>query len=124
MRKDEFYSGVIAGFPATSMPPVRAASVDGPNAGMRHEAGPRQQYREAIEEHRRAAEQGNRAAQEILGLMCLCGPQIYGDAVERDLGEAHRWLWLAAAQGSLVARHLLRRIDPKPAIGAGEPALN
>jgi TPR repeat protein len=77
-----------------------------------------------MQEHQRAAEKGNRAEQEILGLMCLYGPQIYGDAVDRDLAEAHRWLWLAAAQGSLVARHLLRSIDPKPAIGAGQPALN
>jgi TPR repeat protein len=124
MRKDEFHPGATAGLPANSMPPVGAAPTYGSGTSTRHVAGPGQQYREAIEEHRRAAEKGNRAAQEILGLMCLYGPQIYGDAVDRDVAEAHRWLWLAAAQGSLVARHLLDSIDLKPAIGAGEPTVN
>jgi len=62
-----------------------------------------------VQEYRRAAEAGDRAAQEMLGLMYLYGSRLYGNGIKRDTAEAERWLERAAAQGSVLARQLLRR---------------
>jgi TPR repeat protein len=124
MRKDNDYPGINAGFQANQTPPLFAASIYRSGAGKQSETRARHQYREALAEHQRAAEKGIRSAQEILGLMCVYGPQIYGEVLAPDLAEAYRWLWLAAAQGSLVARHVLHSIDPNSATGDGTPTLN
>jgi TPR repeat protein len=72
-----------------------------PNAG--------EMYMNTILEYRRAAQAGNRAAQEMLGLMYLYGSQLYGEGVAKDMAEAEYWLERAAAQDSVLARQLLRR---------------
>lgn len=69
----------------------------------------RDKYMNTVREYRHAAEAGNRSAQEMLGLMYLYGSQLYGEGVVRDLTEAARWLECAAAQGSMLAKQLLRR---------------
>ena len=113
MRKHD--AGAIADLAAHALPPLFAIAGYRASAGTQAEREVRRQYREAVDEQRRAAKKGNRSAQELLGLLCVVAPQIYGEAVERDLAEAYRWLWLAAAQGSLVARQALRRIEPNSA---------
>ena len=118
MRQDECYPGINDGFQANQMPPR------GAGGGTERDPAASQQYRRAMQERRGAAAMGDRAAQEILGLLCVCGPEIYGDAIERDVAGAHRWLWLAAAQGSELARHVLRGLDPASAIGGREPIMN
>lgn len=60
-------------------------------------------------EYRRAAGAGNRSAQEMLGLMYLYGSDLHGEGVPKDISEAGRWLECAAAQGSVLAKQLLRR---------------
>jgi TPR repeat protein len=80
-----------------------------------------------IVEYRRAAAEGNRSAQEMLGLMYVYGSQLYGKGVTRDLREATRWLELAAAQDSVLARQLLRRYvqsSTDRGLGASAPAIN
>ena len=62
-----------------------------------------------VQDFRRTAETGNRSAQEMLGLIYLYGSQQYGEAMGRDIAEAQRWLEMAARQGSMLARQLLRR---------------
>ena len=62
-----------------------------------------------MQDYRRTAETGDRPAQEMLGLMYLYGSQLYGEAIGRDFPEAQRWLEMAARQGSMLARQLLRR---------------
>ena len=113
MRKHD--TGTGTGLPEQALPPLFAIVGYRASAGTQAEREVRRQYREAVEEQRRAAKKGSRCAQELLGLLCVVAPQIYGEAVERDLAEAYRWLWLAAAQGSLVARQALRRIEPNSA---------
>jgi TPR repeat protein len=54
----------------------------------------------------------------MLGLMYLYGSRFCGEGVARDLREAARWLELAAAQGSVLARQLLRRYDPAGTAGS------
>jgi TPR repeat protein len=56
---------------------------------------------------REAGGQGHLQAQEMLGMVLLVGPQLYGDAVQSDRCEATAWLRMAAAQGSIVGRQQL-----------------
>lgn len=51
-----------------------------------------------------AARSGHRGAQELLGLVLLQGPELFGPQVPRDLCTARRWLSEAALQGSEVGR--------------------
>jgi TPR repeat protein len=53
---------------------------------------------------RQAATEGDREAQEMLGLALLIGPTLYGPAVKADRCEATMWLRRAAAQGSEVGK--------------------
>ena len=122
MRKDDFAAATADRFQARPMPPLFGNLRHEPEAVTQRESEVRRQYREAVVEQRRAASKGNRSAQELLGLLCVVAPQIYGDAVDRDLAEAYRWLWLAAAQGGLVARQMLRKIDQNRAAAERGPA--
>src|SRR5580698_8206046 len=105
MREDEVFAVAFDAFFALDEPCAHDKS--GPRGGKHAPA--REAYVNTIEEYRRAAEAGNRSAQEMLGLMYLYGSQLYGKGVVRDLHEATRWLELAAAQDSVLARQLLRR---------------
>ncbi len=61
-------------------------------------AGVPQDYAEALKWYRKAAEQGNDAAENNLGALYE-----YGNGVEKDLGEAIKWFQKAAGQGSAEA---------------------
>jgi TPR repeat protein len=104
MRDDEVFAVAFDAFFALDEPGAPE------NSGPRSRRVPaREAYMNTTEEYRRAAEAGNRSAQEMLGLMYLYGSQLYGEGIIRDLREATRWLELAAAQDSVLARQLLRR---------------
>lgn len=77
------------------------------------EAYAKQHFAIALAEYRRAAEAGERSAQEIVGLMYLYGPRLYGTAVDRDVAAAKLWLCRAAAQQSEVARYVVARLDER-----------
>jgi TPR repeat protein len=103
MRDEEVFSVAFGAFFALETPPADAGSQP-----CGHQQA-KEAYVTTIEEYRRAAEAGNRAAQEMLALMYLYGSQLGGEGVARDLREARYWLELAAAQDSVLARQLLRR---------------
>jgi TPR repeat protein len=105
MRDEEIFSAAFGAFFALEAAPAGAGS---PRCGQQ-QANARDAYVNTIQEYRRAAEAGNRAAQEMLALMYLYGSQLAGEGVTRDLREARYWLELAAAQDSVLARQLLRR---------------
>lgn len=105
MQDEEIFSTAFGAFFAWRAP----AMDDEPQAGCRHSVRAKEAYVNTFLEYRRAAEAGNRSAQEMLGLMYLYGSQLYGEGVRRDLREATHWLELAAAQDSMLARQLLRR---------------
>ncbi len=44
-------------------------------------------------------------AQEMLAMVLLVGPSMYGNAVQANRCEAGRWIRQALKQGSVVARH-------------------
>jgi TPR repeat protein len=105
MRDDDVFSAAFDAFFALDEP----GAYEIPGSRGRQRAPAREAYMSTIDEYRRAAEAGNRSAQEMLGLMYLYGSRLYGEGVIRDLREATRWLELAAAQDSVLARQLLRR---------------
>ena len=114
MRDDEMFSVAFGSFFALEVPP------DCPGSPLlaRQNTCAKEAYVNTIQEYRRTAESGNRAAQEMLGLMYLYGSRFCGEGVARDLPEAARWLELAAAQGSVLARQLLRRYVPAGIAGS------
>jgi TPR repeat protein len=105
MQDDDIFAEAFGAFFSLWAPQDRAESLRSP----RHEADAKEMLMNTVQEYRRAAETGNRSAQEMLGLMYLYGSQLYGQGVERDVREATRWLELAAAQDSVLAKQLLRR---------------
>lgn len=60
------------------------------------------EYRVMLDEWRAAASAGVIPAQELLAMALLVGPELYGEAVSRDLCEAAHWMRLAAIGGSRV----------------------
>ena len=62
-----------------------------------------------------AAEHGDREAQQTVALMHLYGAQLYA-GVERDVGRAKAWLYRAEAQGSVVAKSMLARLEREPGV--------
>jgi TPR repeat protein len=105
MCDEDIFADAFGAFFALEVAPVCAD----PALCARDSAYTREAYMNTIGEYRRAAEAGNRPAQEMLGLMYLYGSQLYGEGVDRDVREATHWLELAAAQDSVLARQLLRR---------------
>jgi TPR repeat protein len=105
VQDEEVFADAFGAFFGLAATPERVEpALDGGKLGLEKEA-----CVSAIEEYRRAAEAGSRSAQEMLGLMYLYGSQLYGKGVTKNLREAARWLELAAAQDSVLARQLLRR---------------
>jgi TPR repeat protein len=68
------------------------------------EAQTARDYRTMLGELRQAAEEGSAEAQEMLGMVLLAGPTLYGPAVRADRCEARGWMLRAASQGSDTAR--------------------
>ena len=82
------------------------------------EAQAARDYRAMLEELRQAALEGNAEAQEMLGMVLLAGPTLYGTAVKADRCEARRWMLRAASQGSDTAKvqlTFLNRLRHSPA---------
>ncbi len=98
----------IAAVLATALPAPAWAASDVEAADVAYET---QHYSEALALYERAAAAGDRRAQEIAGLMLFCGENLYGEAVPRDKARAAQWLAKAAAQGSAMARDLLRSLQ-------------
>jgi len=68
------------------------------------EAQAARDYRAMLEQLRQAAAEDHAEAQEMLGMVLLTGPTLYGAAVKADRCEARAWMHRAAAQGSGSAR--------------------
>ncbi|MBT2335491.1 sel1 repeat family protein [Variovorax paradoxus] len=82
------------------------------------EAQSARDYRSMLEQLRQAAAEDSAAAQEMLAMVLLAGPTLYGSAVEADRCEARRWMLRAASQGSDTARvqlTFLNRLRQSPA---------
>jgi TPR repeat protein len=65
-------------------------------------------WQEAMALLERGADAGDARAQEMLGMMHLAGPALYGADVPQDADAGVRWLERAAAQGSEAARVVVR----------------
>lgn len=68
------------------------------------EAQTARDYRTMLERLREAATQGDAEAQEMLGMVLLTGPVLYGQSVRADRCEARQWMRQAAMQGSETAK--------------------
>lgn len=82
------------------------------------EAQTARDYRSMLELLRQAATQGDAEAQEMLGMVLLTGPVLYGMAVRADRCEARMWMRQAAMQGSDTAKvqlTFLNRLRNSPA---------
>ena len=75
------------------------------------EAYERSHYAESVSLLKRAAEDNDGRAQEMLGFMLLHGSALYGSAVPQDPAMARHWLQKAASQGSGAALHVLQKIS-------------
>jgi TPR repeat protein len=107
-REERLFATAFAAFFALPVSGTAGPAYEG-GAALPPGCDARDKYMNTVLEYRRAAEAGNRSAQEMLGLMYLYGSQLYGEGVARDLSEAARWLECAAGQGSVLAKQLLRR---------------
>jgi len=76
-------------------------------AAARYERG---EWAAVLEPLERAADVGDRRAQEMAGFMRWLGPALYGPGVLRDRNAALRWFERAAAGGSDVGRMMAARI--------------
>jgi hypothetical protein len=75
-------------------------------------------YRTMLDQLREAATQGDAEAQEMLGMVLLTGPVLYGLSVRADRCEARQWMRQAAMQGSETAKvqlTFLNRLRNSPA---------
>ncbi|WPH19399.1 SEL1-like repeat protein [Variovorax paradoxus] len=82
------------------------------------EAQAARDYRSMLEQLRQAAAEDNAEAQEMLGMVLLAGPTLYGSAIKADRCEARQWMLRAASQGSDTARiqlAFLNRLRQSPA---------
>jgi len=81
------------------------------------EAQSARDYRAMLNLLRDAAAQGNVEAQEMLGMVLLVGPALYGPTVKANRCEAGLWLRKAVAQGSEVGKvqlDFLNRLRQSP----------
>ena len=68
------------------------------------EAQAARDYRAMLQHLRDAATDGHAEAQEMLGMVLMTGPALYGSAVRADRCEAGEWMRRAAVQGSETAK--------------------
>ncbi|WP_184641225.1 sel1 repeat family protein [Variovorax guangxiensis] len=68
------------------------------------EAQAARDYRAMLQHLRDAATDGHAEAQEMLGMVLMTGPALYGTAVKADRCEAGEWMRRAAVQGSETAK--------------------
>jgi TPR repeat protein len=86
------------------------------------EAQAARDYRSMLEELRQAATEGHAEAQEMLGMVLMTGPALYGTAVKADRCEAGIWMRRAAVQGSETAKVQLTFLNRLRASPAGKNA--
>ncbi|UVH59049.1 sel1 repeat family protein [Variovorax paradoxus] len=86
------------------------------------EAQAARDYRSMLEELRQAATEGHAEAQEMLGMVLMTGPALYGTAVKADRCEAGMWMRRAAVQGSETAKVQLTFLNRLRASPAGKNA--
>lgn len=82
------------------------------------EAQAARDYRAMLEQLRLSADEGHAEAQEMLGMVLLAGPTLYGPAVKANRCEARQWMLRAASQGSDTAKvqlTFLNRLRQSPA---------
>ncbi|WP_422096197.1 sel1 repeat family protein [Variovorax sp.] len=75
------------------------------------EAQSARDYRSMMSLLREAGASGHREAQEMLGVVLLAGPLLYGNGVPADRCEARHWAREAARQGSEVGQHQLHLLN-------------
>ena len=80
------------------------------------EAQSHRDYAEMLQWLRSAAERDHRAAQEMLGVVLLQGPALFGPQVARDPCAARDWLVRAAEQGSEIGRLLRNLLNRQRAV--------
>jgi len=68
------------------------------------EAQSHREYGRMLEHLNEAAQRGHVGSQELLGVVLLQGPALFGPQVARDPCAARQWLMRAAEQGSEVGR--------------------
>ena len=100
----------LDGQSAPAVPAVAAGgSADYAAALIAYEGG---SYGRTLELLSRSAAAGHPRAQEMLAMMYLHGPRLYGAEVPQDCAEARHWFVCAAQSGSdtaaLMARLLMR----------------
>ncbi len=81
------------------------------------EAQAARDYRAMLQHLRDAATDGHAEAQEMLGMVLMTGPALYGSAVKADRCEAGEWMRRAAVQGSETAKvqlSFLNRLRSSP----------
>lgn len=86
------------------------------------EAQAARDYRSMLEQLRQAANEGHAEAQEMLGMVLMTGPTLYGTAVKADRCEAGMWMRRAAVQGSETAKVQLTFLNRLRASPAGKSA--
>jgi TPR repeat protein len=67
-------------------------------------------YREAVADLREAAQAGNERAAQMLGMMLVVGPTLYGDQLPADAAEGLRWLRASASKGNEAAAFTVVRL--------------
>lgn len=67
-------------------------------------------YRQAVAELREAAQAGSDRAAQMLGMMLVVGPTLYGDQVRADAAEGLRWLRASASKGNETAAFMVARL--------------
>ena len=95
---------LLPGLPATAQAPAPAVVSAQMQYSLAAEAATMRDYPSMVQLLRASAEGGYLPAQELLGVVLLNGPSLYGLAVPRDFCGAFKWLARAAAQGSAVGR--------------------
>lgn len=93
-----------AASPSHAKPQVAPRITPAQKTQLALEAQTQKEYAAMLRLLRQAATEGDREAQEMLGLALLIGPTLYGPAVKADRCEAALWLRRAAAQGSEVGK--------------------
>jgi len=84
---------------------------------MALEAQSAREYRTMLALLREAGAAGHVQAQEMLGMVLLAGPVLYGQGIRSDRCEARHWAREAARQGSDIGAqqlHLLNRVRNAP----------
>ena len=102
---------MAAVFVATS-----AASASAADAEVAYESG---RFSEALALFEERGLEGDVQAQELVGMMYLFGPALFGNDVAADLARAANWLRAAALNGSAKAQFVLAQMYRT---GVGVPA--